>query len=120
MTYTWPGVLRGVQAVDNGDGGNLPGATAGEGGMPKERSGGRGRVATDAPSEPECCGPGGPGWGPLPRHPQEAQTYRFSFPKRLLRLRCPVAGYQRGVLNQTNLRVHFAHHYTRDTIVIME
>ena len=37
--------------------------------MTRVRSGGRGRVAADAPSEPERSGSGGPGWGTAPPPP---------------------------------------------------
>ena len=48
--------------------------------------------------------------------PGEAQTYLVSFPKFLLRLRCPVEGSLGGASNSTNLRVHFAY----NTILILE
>ena len=59
--------------------------------------------------------------GRSPCHPDGgAQTYRKSFPKSLLRFRCPVEGCLGGASNWTNLRVHFTHCYVRDTIVILE
>ena len=42
------------------------------------------------------------------------------FPKRLLRLRCPVEGCLGGSSNWTNLQVHFAHRHAQNTIVILE
>ena len=63
------------------------------------------------------------GWGdpgaPTP-HPREDKTYWVSLPKRLLHLRFPVDGCLGGASNRTNFRVHFAHHHTWDTIVILE
>ena len=51
--------------------------------------------------------------------PSEAQTYRVSFPKHLWWLQCLVEGCLGGASDWTNLRVHFAHNHTRDTIVIL-
>ena len=62
-------------------------------------------------------------WGgapPPPPHPREAQTYRVSFPKYLLRIRGPVAGCLGGVPSRTNLLIQFTHLYVRDTIFILE
>ena len=58
------------------------------------------------------------GWGG--GGPGEAQTYRVYFPKRLLRMRCPVEGCLGGASNRINIRVNFAHFHARDTIVILE
>ena len=63
-------------------------------------------------------------WGdhppPLPPPPRvEAQTYRVSLPKRLLRLRCLVEGCLGWDSNRTNLQVHFAHCHVQDTILIL-
>ena len=46
--------------MDDGDGSNLQGAAAAEGGVPRVWSGGRGGVPTDEPSEPERRGMGRP------------------------------------------------------------
>ena len=51
----------------------------------------RDRVTACAPSDPERLGLGGPGGSTLPP-PGYDQTYRVSFPKRLLRIWCPVEG----------------------------
>ena len=52
--------------------------------------------------------------------PGESQNYRVSLPKSLRRIQCLVEGCLGGASNWTNLRVHFAHHHVRNTIVIME
>ena len=55
-----------------------------------------------------------------PQPPGEAQNYRVSFPKNLLRLRCPVYGCLGGASNRTNLLVHFAHCQAWYTIVVLD
>ena len=52
--------------------------------------------------------------------PREAQTYQFSFPKWMLRLRCPVEGCLSGASNWSNLQVHFAHLHLKDITVILK
>ena len=53
------------------------------------------------------------GWGRLPLPPPthtplgEAHTYLVYFLAALMRLLCPVAGFQEGATNRTNLQVHF-------------
>ena len=59
-------------------------------------------------------------WVGYPPSPREAQTYQVSFPKRMLRIWCPVEGFLWGSSNRTNLQVHFLHCHARDTIVILE
>ena len=72
--------------MDDGDRANLLGATAEEGGLPRVRSGGHGGVATDALSDPARHGQGGLGGGTPTAPPGGDQTYRVSFPKRLLQI----------------------------------
>ena len=62
----------------------------------------------------------GPGIPPPPSPPRKAQTYRVSFPKCLLRLRCTVKWHLIVASDRTMLRVHFAHRHAQDTIVILE
>ena len=66
MSYAWPDVLGGIQATEDRDRANLLGAISEEVGMPTVLSGGRGRVATDAPPDPEQCGAGYRGGAPPP------------------------------------------------------
>ena len=110
--------LGSVQAVDNGDGTNLLGTTSEEGELTRVRGRVCGGVASDALSESARHGAGG--LGRIPPPPGEAQNYRVFFPKRLLRIRCPVEGFLGGASNRANLRVHFAHRHAQDTIVILE
>ena len=58
--------------------------------------------------------------GGTPPPPGEAQTYRVSFWKTLLQLRCPVSGCLGGASNWSNLQVHFMHRHLKDTIMILE
>ena len=51
---------------------------------------------------------------------KEAQTYRVSSTKYMLRIQCLVEGCLGGASNRTNLRVHFDHHHVRYTIMIVE
>ena len=46
--------------------------------------------------------------------------YRVSFPTILTRLRCPVEGCGGSASSQTNLRVHFDHRHSHNSIVILE
>ena len=88
--------------MNDGDRTNLLGETAGEGGIHGLRSGGHNGVDSGALSEPSRRELGGLGRGTLPSlppHPPESQTYQVSFPKRLLRLRCPVEGCLGGASN---------------------
>ena len=91
-------------------------------GLLRVQSGARGGVANDAQSEQAQRGLGGPDSPPppTPPHPREDQTYWVSFPKHLLWIQFPVDGCLGGASNRTNLRVRFAHHHTRYTIVILE
>ena len=120
MPCAWLDVLGSVQEAGDGDGTNLPGTAVEEGGLPRVRGGGCSGISADAPSESILRGAGGPGRGTIPPITREAQTYRVSLPKRLLRLWCLVEGCLGGASNRINLRVHFAHHHVRDTIVILE
>ena len=89
MPCAWPDVLGSIQAAGDGDETNIIVATVEEDGIPKVRGGGPGRVASDAPSEPERHGEVATGREPTPHPPtpREAYTYCVSFPKCLLRLR---------------------------------
>ena len=61
------------------------------------------------------------GYTPPPTPPTvEVHTYRVSFLKRLLRLRCLVEGCLGGASIRTSLRVHFARRHLRDAILILE
>ena len=51
---------------------------------------------------------------------KEAQTYRVSSTKYMLRIQCLVEGCLGGASNRTNLWVHFAHLHAQDTIIILE
>ena len=55
-----------------------------------------------------------------PPPPREAQTYRVSFLKYLLRLWCPVAGCLGEASSRTNHQINFAHHHVQGKIVILE
>ena len=54
-----------------------------------------------------------------PPPPGEAQTYWFSFPETLTRLRCPVEKIHVRETIMTNLWVNFAQLHVRDSIVIL-
>ena len=92
-----------------------------EGDLPILRRGGRSGVTTDTPSDPAQRVSGGPGRGTCPLGPPgESHIYRFSFPKRLLRIHRPLEGCLGVASNGTNLQVHFAHRHVRDTLVVLE
>ena len=99
--------------ADYGYGANITGAAAAEGGVHIVRSGGRVRVATDAPLEIARSRTGNP-------PPGEAQNYLVSIPKHLQRLRCLVEGCTGRALNWIYLWVYFAQFHTQDTIMILE
>ena len=120
MTCVWTDVLGSIRTAEDGDRTNLLGTTAEAGGLTRVWGDGRGGITYDALPESTRCWAGGIGRTPPPLTPGEAQTYRVSFPKSLLWLRCLVERCLGGALNRTNLLVHFLHFHMRETIVVLK